>query len=892
MTQMGAPPQGSAGAGVGGMSGAGGMAGVAGGMGGGMPGMSTMGGMGGMAAMPPNMGGLTGTGNGGKGGIPSLACGDIVPGQGGGHFGAPGAFGAGGAPPGGPCVAGLFGARAGQRPRGDPGGGGGHGARGPGVGQSKDGNGCFGGKGGFVGKGGGPASVGGTITQQPSINGLATWTYGQQAKDRAQQGKGGNHSGAGRFLWNAGFSMKGGGLGGAGGDRAAPGAHSNVFVGNLPDGTTQEALHQVFAVHGLVNSCSVMTKAGRTFGFVKYAAITSAARAIAALNGKAGWLVKFANNDACIPSTGPPRGGVGASDDGKGGDIVDHTNVFVGGLAEGFTQERLQALFSPHGKIKSCLVSKKGDQTYGLVEFFTIREARAAVQQLSGQAGMVVQFANNDARLTGWGQSPPHSNVFVGNVSQDVDTDMLQQVFSEYGSIVSTVLHADLVGSDGASAPDGKRYGFVKFATIAAAARAIEALDGHNGWSVNLAHNDAGASGKGGKGGYQWWDDWSWNTWGGTGGGWVWQPSERPSREPDRPEPPQSDNLYVRDLPPGITDDEIHATFSKVGSVVESRVLRWDNASGCSALVRMASPELAARARAQLSGTVHESCLQPLSVALQEKRGEKVEDHLYIKGLHCTSTTDQLRKLFGRFGVVKWCRILPLPFQPRGSSAPDVAALVQMGSAQEAQLAIAGLNGCTPSDLGQPMTVRFAESKQATSDLGSKPNNNIYVKGWPVGFPDFLLQRIFQQFGCVFRLRLLDNPDPEQPTCAALVQMVRIEEASRAIQQLHGRTVQTELPPMHVRYAGKEQDQSDNLYVTSLPRTITESQLRQTFQKYGEIKRLRLLQQPGSHENHALVQLSSPQVAAAARRELDGTLPAYKGPTLYVTYAAKREGRS
>lgn len=30
------------------------------------------------------------------------------------------------------------------------------------------------------------------------------------------------------------------------------------------------------------------------------------------------------------------------------------------------------------------------------------------------------------------------------------------------------------------------------------------------------------------------------------------------------------------------------------------------------------------------------------------------------------------------------CRILPLPFQPRGSSAPDVAALVQMGSAQEA----------------------------------------------------------------------------------------------------------------------------------------------------------------------------------------------------------------
>merc|ERR1719350_663502 len=122
------------------------------------------------------------------------------------------------------------------------------------------------------------------------------------------------------------------------------------------------------------------------------------------------------------------------------------------------------------------------------------------------------------------------------------------------------------------------------------------------------------------------------------------------------------------------------------------------------------------------------------------------------------------------------------------------------------------------------MCVRFAEAKSSNVRTEMTPSNNIYVKGWPVGFPDFLLQSIFQQFGSVVRLRLLDNPDPEQPTCAALVQMSRVEEAVVAVRALHGRTVTPPLPPMRVRYAGKDQLTTDNLYVTSLPRTITENE--------------------------------------------------------------------
>merc|ERR1719183_2736471 len=136
------------------------------------------------------------------------------------------------------------------------------------------------------------------------------------------------------------------------------------------------------------------------------------------------------------------------------------------------------------------------------------------------------------------------------------------------------------------------------------------------------------------------------------------------------------------------------------------------------------------------------------------------------------------------------------------------------------------------------MVVRYAEVQSNAEKPEAKPNANLYVKGWPVGFPDFLLQTVFQQYGQVVRLRLLENPDAEQPTCAALVQMAREDDATAALRALHRQTISPPVPAMRVKHAGKEQAPSGNLYVTSLPRTITEEQIRETFDKFGPIVRL------------------------------------------------------
>lgn len=224
----------------------------------------------------------------------------------------------------------------------------------------------------------------------------------------------------------------------------------------------------------------------------------------------------------------------------------------------------------------------------------------------------------------------------------------------------------------------------------------------------------------------------------------------------------------------------------------------------------------------------------------------------------------------------------------------DSAALVQMSSVEEAALAIQMLDGRVPEGVGPQMVIRYAEPKlvgsapTGSSTSGQTPSDNLYVKGLPLGTPDFLLRAVFAQFGSVVRLKVLEPRGGEALDCAALVQMANVEESKAAVKALHGRVLAAPLPPMRVRFAGKDQQPGSNLYVAGLPTTIHEQQLRATFAQSGTVVRLRLLVQNGRPETHALVQMASFEEAEAAIRMLHGTPPESLGPTLVVRYATNR----
>lgn len=184
--------------------------------------------------------------------------------------------------------------------------------------------------------------------------------------------------------------------------------------------------------------------------------------------------------------------------------------------------------------------------------------------------------------------------------------------------------------------------------------------------------------------------------------------------------------------------------------------------------------------------------------------------------------------------------------------------------------------------------IRFAEMKEASEQPQQTPSDNLYVKGLPLGTPDFLLRAVFQQYGTVSRLKILEPWGGEALDCAALVQMATVDEAKAAVEALHGRVLAAPLPPMRVRYAGKDQEPGANLYVAGLPITIHEQQLRVTFAQCGNVVRLRLLVQPGRPETHALVQMSTAEEAEKCIETLHGVPPESLGPTLVVRYATSR----
>ncbi|WIA32650.1 hypothetical protein OEZ86_003451 [Tetradesmus obliquus] len=188
-----------------------------------------------------------------------------------------------------------------------------------------------------------------------------------------------------------------------------------------------------------------------------------------------------------------------------------------------------------------------------------------------------------------------HSNLYVANLPTSVDNEpALRNLFSAYGQIESCRLVRNSRG-------DGKgSFAFVKFSSIDEALAAIAALNnaqvGSSVLEVKVADADAG------------------------------------DRNPELLAPP-SDNLYAKNLPTTLTEDELRALFSPYGSVMECRVLHSgtgrDTAGvGAGALVRMATMEEAAQAIAHLHNQRLAGSVMPLVVRYadsQEQKQKKVQ---------------------------------------------------------------------------------------------------------------------------------------------------------------------------------------------------------------------------------------------------------------------------
>eukprot|EP00747_Dinoflagellata_sp_TGD_P185806 gnl/TRDRNA2_/TRDRNA2_42537_c0_seq1.p1 gnl/TRDRNA2_/TRDRNA2_42537_c0~~gnl/TRDRNA2_/TRDRNA2_42537_c0_seq1.p1 ORF type:complete len:376 (-),score=88.14 gnl/TRDRNA2_/TRDRNA2_42537_c0_seq1:96-1103(-) len=320
-----------------------------------------------------------------------------------------------------------------------------------------------------------------------------------------------------------------------------------------------------------------------------------------------------------------------------------------------------------------------------------------------------------------------------------------RRLFEGYGTIVSI------------KCISAKKIGFVKMETPKDAQAAIDAMDGfdYNGSQlvVKLASNDKG-EGKGKE-----WDSWGKGAWawmmmkGWGGKGWGGGGSQQE-------EEVVGDNLYIKGLPPAMTESKLHEIFGAYGTVTQVRVLETngfspDGEGESVALMRMGSVDEATWLVQNLNGNIPQGIEKPVQVKYANAKGAYRGDdmkgwgkgwwmppwvakgmwgkgwqsqalpsmgsgysagsneegtNLYVKDLSPAADDLFLYRAFARFGAIESARAM---VNPDGSCTG--IGFVKFATAADAQKAIGVLNGAQQPD-GQIMYVSIKTDKRTDKD--------------------------------------------------------------------------------------------------------------------------------------------------------------------------------
>ncbi|XP_042899547.1 ELAV-like protein 3 isoform X8 [Parasteatoda tepidariorum] len=171
---------------------------------------------------------------------------------------------------------------------------------------------------------------------------------------------------------------------------------TNLIVNYLPQTMTQEEIRSLFSSIGEVESCKLIrdkvTGQSLGYGFVNYVRPEDAEKAINTLNG-----LRLQNKTIKVSYARPSS------------EAIKGANLYVSGLPKAFTQQDLEAQFSPFGRIITSrilcdnITGNSGglSKGVGFVRFDQRMEAERAIKHLNNTIPegatdpITVKFANN-----------------------------------------------------------------------------------------------------------------------------------------------------------------------------------------------------------------------------------------------------------------------------------------------------------------------------------------------------------------------------------------------------------------------------------------------------------------------------------------------------------------
>jgi len=364
----------------------------------------------------------------------------------------------------------------------------------------------------------------------------------------------------------------------------------------------------------------------------------------------------------------------------------------------------------------------------------------------------------------------------------------LNQLFSTCGTVVACKVSMD------PATGQSKGSGFVRFSKPEEAMAAIQTMNGENGMQVKLAYSDAGQGAL-----------------------------AQAAKVQETP----TDNLYIRGLPsPQIDEVQLNTMFEEIGcKIVRHRIIADTRGAGTSAaMVQLTSKEKATEALGILNGSPSPSggrlqvtyvqqkerstpqtavpairrppahvpvpvappnpgmmglagALPPnLTLSLRFAGPEQMPcDNLYIAGLPSPQVEEKaLQAIFDNLGLkVQRLRLLP-DTRMKGFSA----ALVQVGSQEEATLAIGALNGKKPVELELKSVPLGTENKDPV-------HGNMFIGNLARNIDEDQLKQLFEGFGEIVSVRISRDPEGNSKG-SGFVKVKTAEEAKLCIDSMNG----------------------------------------------------------------------------------------------------------
>ncbi|XP_078042995.1 protein sex-lethal isoform X2 [Augochlora pura] len=167
------------------------------------------------------------------------------------------------------------------------------------------------------------------------------------------------------------------------------------------------------------------------------------------------------------------------------------------------------------------------------------------------------------------------------------------------------------------------------------------------------------------------------------------------------------------------------------------------------------------------------------------------------------------------------------------------------------------------------------QPQQQQSKNIDEPRTNLIINYLPQCMTEKDLYSLFVTIGPVESCRVMRDYKSGYSYGFGFVNYAKAEDAATAINTLNGLQVQNKRLKVSFARPSGEEIKETNLYVTNLPRNITESQIDDIFSKYGNIVQKNILKDKltGLPRGVAFVRFDKREEAQEAIARLHGTIP-------------------